>query len=110
MPLLNGQSYAVEHINVSATSDGDNVVIAGVANKNISVLGYVITSSATGVVTFQDTNNTDLAVLDIAIQGGVSYAGGIDCPAFETPTGLGLEISVQASQDVRGHLTYQIVS
>jgi hypothetical protein len=112
MPTIpNPSTFAVAHARINATSDGDNEVVAAVAGKKVRVLSYVLTASAAGIVDVQDTAASPaiLAQFDLAAQGGVSYAGGVHAPAFETAEGTGLEVNTQASQDVVGHVTYQLV-
>ena len=111
MPLLNGRAYEVKHVRVAAESDGDNAVIAAVAGKKVRVLGFCLNVNAAGVITIQDTNATPVvaASFELADGGSVVYTGGVDCPAFETATGYGLEISNAAGVDTLGFITYQLV-
>lgn len=102
-------TYEVKHVRINATSDGDNTVISAVPGRKIRVLSYVITATGAGTCLFQSTSDVVAASFSLAAQGGVSYAGGINAPAFETATGTGLEVSCAASQDILGHLTYQEV-
>jgi hypothetical protein len=98
----------IKYVRVNATADGDNTVITAVTGKKIRVLGYVLVANAAGAVTLQDSTGTPVifAVFDLAANGGVSYAGGIDCPAFETDVGKGVEVSNGAGVDTKGHITY----
>ena len=98
----------VKYVRVNATSDGDNTVVAAVAGKSIRVLGYVLTATAAGLITLQDTAGTPVvhAQLSLATNGTASYAGGLQAPAFETASGTGVEISNPSSVDTVGHLTY----
>jgi len=93
---------------VNATSDGDNTVVAAVVGKKIRVIGYSLTTTAAGVIALQDTTGTPVvhATLSFAAAGSASYAGGPLCPAFETASGAGVEISNAAGVDTLGHLTY----
>jgi hypothetical protein len=104
-----GTAVPIKHAAVNATTDGDNAIIAAVASKKIVVLGYVLTGTATGTITIQDTAGTPNVLGKIRCSsdgGGASYAGGIDCPAFETIAGNGLEINNTAGLDCLGHITY----
>lgn len=100
-----------KYARINATADGDNTVIAAVPGKQIRVLGYVITATAAGVITFQDSAASPVvfATHSLGINGGVSYAGGDDAPAFETAQGVGVEINNPAAVDTVGHLTYSEV-
>lgn len=110
MPIIkNPGTYEVNHTAVNGTSDGDNTVIAAVTGKKIRVLGYVLHTDAAGQITVKDSSTTH-AIFDMdEPMVPISFAGGIFCPAFETGTGLALIINTQSSQDVSGHITYQLV-
>jgi hypothetical protein len=103
-----GVSVPIKFVRVNATADGDNVVIAAVASKRLRVLGYALVATAAGTISIQNTAGSPiiLAQFPLAAQGGVSYAGGYDAPAFETPSGTGLEINNPAGVDTLGHITY----
>lgn len=98
----------IKFARINATADGDNVVVAAVAGKKIQVLAYAVSVSAAGTISFQDTAGTPgvLAQFALAQNGGASFAGTIDAPAFETPAGLGLEINCPVGVDALGHLAY----
>lgn len=104
-----GTATAIKYVNVAATVDGDNVVVAAVTGRKLRVLGYhvqVVTTA--GIFKFQDTAVTPVvfAEFDGAIRGTFEYSGGLDAPAFDTALSLGLEINTAAGVDVKGHLTY----
>lgn len=98
----------VKYARVNASADGDNVVIAAVAGKALRVLGYLLTASAAGTVTVQDTAGSPVvfASFAMAANGSLSYEGGLAAPAFETAVGVGLELSNGAGVDTLGHITY----
>ncbi len=117
---MSGRSmYTVRYARVNALADGDNTVIAGVADKRITVLGYLLTtdvggSAAAGEVTLQDTAAAPGIVASLqfssATGGGAAFVGSAECPAFELPIGLGLEINNPVGVDTTGHLTYVLTS
>lgn len=101
----------VKYAKVDAAADGDNVIIAAVTGKKIRVLGYALTGTSTAgaTITIQDTATTPVvhAKLAIANNGGVSYAGGLAAPAFETAAGTGVEINNPGTgPDTFGHMVY----
>lgn len=100
----------VKYAVVNAAADGDNVIIAAVAGKSIRVLGYALTGASTagGTITLQDTAGTPVvhAKLAIANNGGVSYAGGLQAPAFQTAAGTGVEVNNPTGVDTFGHMVY----
>jgi hypothetical protein len=93
-------------VEVEATADGDNTLIAAVAGKQIRVLAFALTVSIAGTITLQDTDNTDLATFVLPASGGVSFAGTNEAPAFETAQGKGLEVTNPAGLDTLGFITY----
>lgn len=101
-------SYEIKHARINATSDGDNTVISGVADKSIVVLGYAINANAAGVVTLQDSAGTANvhASFELTDGGSVSFAGGTNCPAFRVAKGNGFEVNCAAGVDCLGHVTY----
>jgi hypothetical protein len=103
-----GATVPIKFARVNATADGDNTIIAAVAGKKLRVLGYALVATAAGTISVQDSAGSPaiLAQFPLAANGGVSYGGGFDAPAFETPVGNGLEINNPAGVDTLGHLTY----
>lgn len=94
---------------VAATVDGLNTVIAGVAGQRIRVLGYVLVIDVAGTIAVEDTGGPVLAQFPLAANGGASYAGGVEAPAFQTAVGQGLAIRNPAGVDTLGHITYVVV-
>lgn len=99
---------AIRFGSVSATSDGLNTVIPGVTGRRIRVLGYVLVVTLAGTIQIEDTGGAILASFPVAANGGVSYAGGIEAPAFQTDADRGLAIRNPAGVDTLGHITYVI--
>lgn len=93
---------------VNATADGDNLIVAAVATKRLRVISYALVVSAAGTITIQDTAGAPVifAQFPLAANGGISYAGGLDAPAFESGPGLGIEINNPVGVDTLGHITY----
>lgn len=94
---------------VNATADGDNLVIAAPgAGLKIRVLGYVLTVTAAGVVSLQDTVGTPVVhgKFDLAAGENATYSGGMDAPAFELAENVGLEINNPTGVDTLGHMTW----
>lgn len=98
----------IKFARVNATADGVNVVVAPVAAKKIRVLGYALVVNAAGTITLQDSQGTPAisGSFPLAVNGGVSYAGSREAPAFETGVGFGFDISNAAGVDTLGHICY----
>lgn len=98
----------IKYVRVNATADGDNTVISAVAGKALRVLSYQLTSTAAGTVTLQDTAGSPAVFASFAMpaNGNITYTGGLQAPAFETASGVGLEVSNGTGVDTLGHITY----
>lgn len=107
-PVVTSGAVAVpiKFANVNATADGDNTIVSGVASKKLRVLGYMLVLTAAGTVQFKSATTTIKGRLRAAADGGASYAGGVDAPAFETDTAEAIVFNNPAGVDVVGHLTY----
>ena len=101
-----GQVLTVKHARINATADGNNTVIAAVAAHKLLVLGFAFTVTAAGTVTFQDGVPTVYASFPLAANGGISYAGSLEAPAFEVATGQPLVVNNPATVDTLGFVTY----
>jgi len=108
--MTNPYNFNVKFLKIDATADGVNALLSSAGtNKKIRVLGYVVTATGAGIMIFEDTDGNDLATFQFAANGGASYAGGPDYPAFETPYGKGLQTNNAASMDIKGHLVYIVI-
>ena len=103
-----GQVLNVLHARINATADGNNTVIAAVANAVILILGYAFTATLAGTVTLQDSAATVLASFAIATNGGIVYGGEDVAPAFELAVGQGFVVNNPAGVDTLGHVTYVV--
>lgn len=111
MPVEGPDYRDVRTVRVNADADGDNVILAGVPGKVIRVVGYDLTSTnaAAAIAVVKSSGGGVLAELQFAVNGGSSYAGSADSPAFDTVAGEGLVISCAVAQDVNGHLAYVLM-
>ena len=91
---------------ISASSVGDNTVVAAVAGKKIRVLKYTILTSGPVAAKFRSASVADLTgSMTLAANSGV---GGAFCPVglFETAAGDALNLNLSGAAGVAGHLTY----
>lgn len=95
---------------ISASSSGDNAVVAGVTSKKIKVLSVALVSSGTVSVKWR-SNTTDLSgamplvansgfVLPASSPGQGNY--------FETVAGQALNINLSGAVAVSGHISYYV--
>jgi hypothetical protein len=95
---------------ISATSDGDNEIVAAVSGKRIYVLGYVLNVNAAGTVQWKSGASTALSGAMELVDGG-----GISAPMvapqggwwFRTAAGEALVLATAAGVDGLGHLAYE---
>lgn len=90
---------------ISASSSGDNAVVASVVGKKIRVLRW--SASANGTVSIKwRSATTDVTGLSYLIQ--YASAGGAYCPVgiFETASGEALNLNLSGAVAVGGVLTY----
>lgn len=101
----------IKFAKIEATADGDNVIVAAVTGTKIRIIAFALTVTAAGTITLQDTAATPVvhAKFGLAANGGVSYAGGVTAPAFETAVGTGFEINNPVGVDTLGFVTFQEV-
>lgn len=114
MTVVSLESYpynAIRFARINATSDGDNTVVTGTSGYKIRVLSYAVNANAAGVIAFQDSAGSPVvaASFELTDGGGVSFAGGLEAPAFEVASGLNLEINTAAGVDALGHVSYVLV-
>jgi hypothetical protein len=100
----------LKYLLVQALADGANVLVAAVAGKRVKVISYVFTiATAAGTLILEETGGTGLAKFSVAINGGVSFAGNYDGPAFQTAIGQGLQTNNPTGLDVYGHIAYLLL-
>lgn len=102
-------SQPVNFASVSTASSGANTLVAAVPGKSIRVLGYALVATGAVAVNFENGTTDISGVMSLAANGGVSYAGGVQCPAFETSIGAALGLTLGGAVQVSGHLCYELV-
>lgn len=97
-----------DDIALAATGD----IIPAVPTKRIVVIGYALVNNvATAQTIIFRSGTTDITgtlAFPSAIGGGLSYAGGPDCPAFSTAVGQPLNGLLAAATSIGGHITYMV--
>ena len=100
----------LKYVEVIATADGQNIIVAAAAGKRVKVIGYVLTvTAAAQQLVVENTGGTNLAQFSLGVNGGVSYAGSYEAPAFQTILGEGLAVTNPAGVDTYGHFTYLLL-
>lgn len=100
---------------IAAAASGDNVIVTGVTNKRIRVLGFVLSFSGTVNAKWR-SNTTDLTGLeygavsksDVAPVTPSVIASGIGW--FATNQGEDLRLNLSAATAVGGFVVYDLVS
>ena len=105
-----GQVLDIKHARINATLDGNNTIIAALANTQLFILGYAFAVTLAGTVTLQDSQGAPVvhASFPLATNGGISYAGEGGAPAFEIAEAFGFVINNPAGVDTLGHVTYVV--
>lgn len=101
--------HPVNFVVISAASSGANSLVAAVPGKSIRVLGYALVAAGAVTVNFENGTTDISGVMSLAANGGVSYPGGVQCPAFETSPGTALGLTLGGAVQVSGHICYQLV-
>ena len=102
------------HVAINLTTGADQVLAAGVANKQIWVYGFGLSvgDAAGQTVSFQDEDNVALSgIMEFAQYGGMAVApsGNFAMPLWKLGTDKDLEVDITGG-DVDGWLTYAVVS
>jgi len=103
-----GRDLREQFAPIAATGDGLNTVVAATPGMEIWVIAYVIIGDATGLIGFRDGGGAVLADYPVSANGGVSYAGGREAPAFKTAAGQALMLNNPAGVNSYGHVTYVV--
>lgn len=109
MALNNYGPEDIQFISVNLTTSGD--LKAAVPNRKIRVISYALVASAAFTCTFNSGTGPTAksGPMSLAANGGVSFAGGVTAPAFETGTGEKLTLTLSGSGTVAGHVAYVLV-
>jgi hypothetical protein len=103
---------AIKTAVISATSDGDNTVVAAVSGKKIRVVGYVLNVNAAGTVQWKSGASTALSGAMELVDGGGVSAPMVTGPGrfwFQTASGEALVLATAAGVDGLGHVAYETV-
>ena len=97
---------------ISASSSGDNTVVAAVTGKKIRVLNYTAIAAGSVSITWKSGASTSLSgAMPLAANGGAAPSAGAQTPIgqiplFETAQGEALVLGLSGAVLVAGHLTY----
>lgn len=94
---------------VSASSSGDNAVVAADATKKIKILHYTLVADAAVAVKWKSGAGTDLTgAMSFAANGGTSSPAASPAAGwlFETAVNEALNLNLGGAVGVRGHISY----
>ena len=103
---------------ISASSNGDNTIVAGVTGRRIRVLGYVLSFSGVVNAEWYDGPSSGTVNLSGLIYGSTGVVAsapvvpnvmGSSQGWFETSQGNDLTLNLSAGTAVGGHLLYELV-
>ena len=91
---------------VAASSSGNNTVVSAVTGKKIRVLGYRLSANGTVAAKWRSSTAGDISGLSYLIQYASAGASFSPVGHFETASGEGLQLNLDAGVAVGGHLAY----
>lgn len=102
-----GVAVTPKFVAISASSSGNNTILAAVTSKKIRVLGYVLNANGTVNAKFQSgASGTDLTGLLYLVVNAGAVAPVTDRGWFETASNTLLNLNLSAAIAVGGHLVY----
>jgi len=109
-PWIN--SSKILYASVSASSNGNNTLVAADANSRIRVLAFSLTMTGTAVtIKFQDgASGTDLTGAMTPLQGQTIVGAFSPVGLLQTSKNTLLNLNLGGAQAVAGYLVYQYVS
>ena len=101
MAIIRGLQF----VPVNATADGANTVVPAVTGGRIRVVSYLLmVTQPANPLLIQDDDGTLRAKFVFAANGGASFAGTDEGPAWEHGAGKALQIVNPVGVDTFGHL------
>ena len=96
------------------SSAGDNQIVAAISGKRIRLISYSLANAAATAnnVKFRSAANekTSLKTLPANTTPSlITYAGGVNAPAFDCNIGEALQINLSAATAVGVDVTYQVL-
>jgi len=101
---------------VSASSSGDNTIVAASTGQKIVLLSYVVIAAGDVSIRWKSGASTNLSgAMALATNGGAAPSAGPLAPAgvvglLETASGEALVLNLSAAVAVGGHITYRLVT
>jgi len=92
---------------ITTTASGATTIVPAVTDKKIVVKGYMLLSTGANTVTFKSNTTPITGAMDPAANGGMSYSGSADSPAFATAAGEALTLTLGQAAQVSGHVCYE---
>lgn len=96
---------------VSASSSGDNTIIAAVANKRIKVLHYTLGCDQNADILFKSASTAITGKLYFGASSSFGTGYGASSPSgfvpvFQTEPGEALVMNINGAKTISGHMTY----
>ena len=96
-------------INVSATADGDNTILAAPgAGLAIVVTNLVLTGQTTAGSAILKSGSTTHGTFSLGTSGGISLDGSVAAPLFICEPNQALVVNNSAGLDTKGMIVYGI--
>jgi len=107
---------SLKYAAISASSSGDNTIVAAVTGQKIVLVSYVVVAAGDVSVTWKSGASTSLSgAMALAANGGAAPGAGPLTPAgvaglLETAGGEALVLNLSAAVSVGGHIAYRLVT
>jgi hypothetical protein len=101
------QPFAFAYANVATTQTGATLISAPASGRAIRVISYAVVVGAAMNVSFIGAGTTLL--WSLAANGGVSFAGNLQGPAFQCSTATALTWTTTVAAQATVHLCYVVV-
>ncbi len=100
---------------ISASSSGDNTIVAAVGNRKIRVMNYTLIAAGDVSVTWKSGSTAISGAMALTTNGGMAPSAGsagtngLD-GVLETAGGSALVLNLSAAVSVGGHIRYEVLS
>lgn len=100
---------------ISASSSGDNTIVAAVTGKKIRVQNYTILAAGAVSITWKSGSTAISGAMPLAANGGMAPSAGTATATgldgvLQTAGGEALVLNLSAAVAVGGHIRYEVLS
>jgi hypothetical protein len=104
--LPSSSTKVIKFAPISASTSGDNVIVAAVTGKKIKVISVVLVASGVVSVTWKSATTNLSGAMPLVANSGFSLPTSPNINYFETAVGEVLNLNLSSAVLVAGHLGY----